>query len=215
MPYRKTPLVNDQIYHIYNRGVEKRNIFLTPRDYNRCLDTICHYQEIYPNGKFSLTPPGCNRENISSNKKGELVEILCYVLMPNHMHLVLKQLVDNGISKFMGNFLNSYVKYFNTKYRRVGPLFQGPFKSKLVSSNEQLIHLSRYIHLNPLVSKICTNLDKYQWTSIFQYTSDAKGICRPGLILSQFNYSKNSYLSFVNDHLGYAESLEVAKKSIF
>ena len=76
------------------------------------------------------------------------MEIICYCLMPNHLHLLLRQLMDGGISKFMSNFANSYTRYFNTKSKRKGPVFEGKFKAKRIETDEQLLHLSRHIHLN-------------------------------------------------------------------
>ena len=91
--------------------------------------------------------------------------------MGNHFHFLIKQASDNGISKFMANFTNSYTKYFNTKHQRVGPLFQGVFKAVHVDSDEQLIHLSRYIHLNPVMGFVikAEELKDYKWFSYPNY----------------------------------------------
>ncbi|OGH11746.1 MAG: hypothetical protein A2857_02780 [Candidatus Levybacteria bacterium RIFCSPHIGHO2_01_FULL_36_15] len=99
------------------------------------------------------------------------MDIIAYCFMNNHFHFLLKQLKDNGIVKFMAKFTNSYTKYFNTKYERVGPLFQGVFKAVHVEDDEQLLHLSRYIHLNPVTSYIIKSedLSSYKWSSYQGY----------------------------------------------
>src|SRR3990167_6525008 len=163
MPYRLIPLATGEVYHVYNRGVEKRNIFLTNRDHRRCLETILYYQQKGSTISFSKQHRGF-LEEINNLQNDKLVEIICYTLMPNHIHLILKQIEDNGISIFMSKFADSYAKYFNTKHKRVGPLFQGQFKAKLIESDEQLVHTNRYIVLNPLVAKICKSLEDYPWS---------------------------------------------------
>ena len=149
MPYKNTirHYASGLYYHIYNRGVEKRTIFYDDKDYIKFLSTI----------KYYLTPKDQDlkkaiKETIFRRSKLEdkELELLCYCLMPNHFHFLIKQNTQNGITRFMRRLSNTYVKYFNKKYDRVGTLFQGKFKAVLVETNEYLLHLSRYIHRNPL-----------------------------------------------------------------
>lgn len=210
MPYRTTTLADNEFYHVYNRGVEKRNIFLGKRDFQRCIETFQFYQ--YKNNDFkfsSVTHPMWNRENYDKR-----VEIICYCLMPNHVHFILKQISNNGISDFMRLFANSYAKYFNTKYERVGSLFQGQFKAKHVGSDEQLVHLSRYVHLNPFVSGIIKNLKNYHWSSYNEYVkSQKREICTKEDVLHMFK-NKNDYAKFIKDHQDYAINLELIKHNM-
>src|SRR5438094_713652 len=138
MPVRITPLVNNHFYHVFNRGVEKRNIFKNAYDYNRLLKTIEYYQYQGPKPKFSRYLEGTLYKPKLENK---IVEIIAFCLMPNHFHLLLKQVKEGGITEFMSKLSNSYTKYFNTKYYRIGPLLQGEFKAVRVETDEQLIHL--------------------------------------------------------------------------
>lgn len=204
MPYRFTPLVNDSFYHIYNRGVEKRTIFLDDRDYQRFLQTLYYYQYEGPKPSFS-DKDRFKINDFSHNPK--IIELICYCLMPNHFHLLVKQLKDNGISEFIGKVTNSYTKYFNTKHKRVGPLLQGAFKTVLVENDFQFMHLSRYIHLNPYVDKLVENLELYQYSSYPQFiglTSDRLSVPQP--ILSQFKNRKD-YKEFIEGHADYAREL--------
>lgn len=204
MPYRKTPLVNDEVYHVFNRGVAKLPTFQDQRDQKRLLKTIHYYQFQGPKPQFSQL----NRfKNLDFEKNKKIVEILTYCLMPNHFHLLLKQLQDNGISELMNKILNSYTKYFNTRHDRVGPLFQGQFKAVRIENDEQLIHVSRYIHLNPLTSYLVKNLKDYPWSSYLNYL-DLKDdrICTKEQILSFFK--KQNYEKFVLDQADYAKSLK-------
>lgn len=208
MPYRITPLVTDQVYHIFNRGVAKLPIFTDKRNYNRFLETIYYYQYQGPKPRFSQL----NRfkdSNFEKNKK--IVEVLCYCLMPNHYHFLLKQLQENGISEFVNKISNSYTKYFNTKHNRVGPLLQGQFKAVRIEYDEQLIHVSRYIHLNPIVSFLVKNLNDYPWSSYQSYIgSYPDKICSKELVLGMFK-SPQKYEQFVLDQLEYAQNLEKIK----
>jgi putative transposase len=146
--------------------------------------------------------------------KGQLeVKILAYCLMPNHFHLMLRQENDGGITRFVSNFCNSYGKYFNTKYNRMGPLFQGAFKAIRVETDEQLIHLSRYIHLNPVTSFLVKEelLDDYPWSSLAEYLEKVEtGITDPSIVLGSFG-SVKSYQKFVHDQVDYAQELEKIK----
>jgi len=151
---RRHPLVEGEIYHIYNRGVEKRDIFLNENDYLRFI-----YNLLVLNKTDS---PPRNTDRILQRKEmlttlckagpctGELVEILVFELMPKHFHLMLRQLADGGITKFLQKLGTAYTMYFNTKYDRVGPLFQGRFKSVLVEKDAHFLYLPHYIHFNSL-----------------------------------------------------------------
>lgn len=208
MPGRSTALVNGEIYHVYNRGNEKRDIFTQYRDYKRFRQTFYYYQFAGPKPRLSIS----SLNSFQPNPQQKLVEILCFCLMPNHFHLLVKQLKDNGISVFMSQISNSYTKYFNIKYNRVGALLQGAFKSVLVESDEQLVHVSRYIHLNPVVSGICKMPEDYSWSSFNEYAI-AESICLTSLILGMFP-SLDKYVQFTKDQIDYGTTLEIAKHQL-
>lgn len=209
MPYRTTPLVNGQIYHVFNRGSEKRIIFESNRDRSRFLKSIRYYQLVDPKPSFSKF--SLSKKKDLENKK--IVELLCYCLMPNHFHLLIKQLEEGGISKFMSKFLNSYTKYFNTKHDRVGALMQGQFKAVLVDTDEQLIHLSRYIHLNPMVSFITKDLKNYPWSSYKEYIENQEGFCAKDEVLGFFK-SPAAYEQFILDQTAYGIQLALIKHKL-
>lgn len=148
---RKTPLAEGEYYHIYNRGVDKRLVFMQDRDYHRFLYLLsaCNDEKPLLNSQFYYR----GLTSIASAKAGQkgapLVAVVCFCLMPNHFHFILKQLADGGISTFMQKVGTGYTMYFNTKYSRSGALFQGTFKASHIDKEEYLTHLTRYIHLNP------------------------------------------------------------------
>lgn len=208
MPGRTTPLINGNFYHIFNRGNDKRDIFKGHNDYQRFIKTIFYYHFQDVRVKFSIFNK--SRINlITPITDSKLVDIICYCLMPNHFHLLIRQRQSNGISAFLGNISNSYTKYFNAKYKRSGSLLQGTFKSVAIESDEQLIHVSRYVHLNPIVSRICPNINLYKWSSYHEYKYGQR-FCEVSEILSFFN-STSTYESFLEDQIDYGQSLEFIK----
>lgn len=136
-----------------------------------------------------------------------LVEIVCYCLMPNHFHLLVKQNVDDGISKFMRLIGDSHSKYFNILHDRVGGLFQDKFKALRVEDNAQLLHLSRYIHLNPVVSSIAETPQDYDWSSYREYIGRRAGFCNKEIVLGQFR-GKDAYRAFVEDFADYIKKVK-------
>lgn len=209
MPQRLVPLVNEEYYHILNRGVNRQDIFLQPRDYRRFLQTASYYQFLGPKPKFS----SFSKDELglfSPVLQERIVEIVCYCFMPNHVHLLLKQVKDGGITIFMQQLMNSYVKYFNTKHSRSGPMFGGRFKAVLVESDEQLLHLSRYIHINPRVSKIVSDLGSYKWSSYDEYVDGVVSVCKKDKVMEFFE-SGAKYKEFLDDQVSYGESLEYLK----
>lgn len=194
------PFFNSGFYHIYNRGVEKRNIFMDSWDYSRFMETLDFYHRSPQPQKLSDFRRGLIRLKEVKNQK-KLVKILAYCLMPNHFHLLVQQLVDGGITAFVSNLANSYTRYFNTRHERVGALFQGAFKAKLIEADEYLLQMSKYIHRNPY--SLWQWKDKmYPYSSYRYYLSLEKHpFCDPSSILSYFSGTnpKLNYKSFVEE----------------
>lgn len=143
------------------------------------------------------------RENLS--KKESLVSILAYCLMPTHIHLILVQLKERGISIFMKNLLDSYTRYFNVKNERKGPLWQGRFKSVLVKGDEQLLHLTRYIHLNPTSENLVQEVEEWPFSSYGEFLGQhQEGLCNFALYL---NIEPKDYKIFVEERRDYQKQL--------
>lgn len=220
MPARKIPLVVDEIYHVVNRGVASQPIFQTVKDYKRFTEIFLYYQNKKTPLKYSrfVNLPNDEKEKILrdlKNQRNFLVEIIAFCLMPNHIHFLLKQSQEEGISEFMRNIANSYTKYFNLKSERFGPLFQGRFKAVRIETQEQLLHVSRYIHLNPfsgLVVRTFKELITYPYSSLAEYlgvSNITDPICVKEIILA--NFKKNSYKDFVLDQANYQKELQKIK----
>lgn len=144
MSLRKTPLISDEHYHLYNRGNSKREIFHDHLDYIRFLN-ILYLSNSDADFRFNRI------KDIYSTERGQkLVFIGAYCLMPNHFHILIKQGVEGGISRFMHKLLTAYSMYYNTKYERTGGLFEGKFKSEHLYSDRYLKYVFSYIHLNPV-----------------------------------------------------------------
>lgn len=220
MPQFRFPLVTDNYYHVFNRGVARQPIFKSRYDYKYALSALSYYRFVNPPMKlsyFSNLSLDLREQTMRKLKDGEkYVKILAFVLMPNHFHILLKQTHDEGISKYMSLFCNSYSRYFNTKYQRVGPLLQGRFKSVHIETTEQLIHLSRYIHLNPVVSAVIpeAELFSYQYSSMPDYISGNHNIVGAQDVLQEFN-SIEAYKKFVMDNISYGKELEKIKHLTF
>jgi Transposase IS200 like. len=204
---RKSVFVNGEYYHIYNRGTDKRKVFFNGKDYQRFVDSMLLFNDTEPIGHL-------DRElSVEAKPRREvLVSIVAYCLMPNHFHLLLKQVRDNGISKYLQKLLTGYTMFFNKKYDRSGVLCQGVFKSKHIKDDPYLLHLSRYIHLNP--REVCAAdfideqiinkaLGEYQWSSYADYlgTRDDDGLADgKNIVLDMFKNGRG-YSDFVLDQL--------------
>lgn len=136
-------------YHIYNRGVEKRTIFLDDQD----CKTFLYYIKLYLSSPETISSLSSSNIRLSRFVQLNLsldVDLLCFALMPNHFHLFLKNKTTNGVRIFMQRLITAYVMYFNAKYDRIGALFQGRYKASCVLNDPYAIHLSRYIHNNAM-----------------------------------------------------------------
>ena len=220
MPGRITPLVTDEVYHVYNRGINKQLTFTTKKEYRRAILALEFYRVSNPPIRLSkfLELDKEKQKEITEviNQTEKLVQIICFCLMPSHFHFLLKQKKDNGISKFLGNFQNSYTRYFNTRNERDGSLFLDQFKAKRIETDEQLIHVSRYIHLNPhtgFIIKTIKELEEYPWSSFSNYITGNNGFLEPDLVLDMFG-SRDKYKQFVFDQADYQRKLKMVKHLI-
>jgi len=191
MSYRETTLNIGEIYHVYNRGVEKRIIFKEKKDYERFTSSLIVFNtEDSTGGLFEFERQ--KLEKPPQDKK--LVNIIAYSLGKNHYHFILEQIKENGIAKFMHKVGMGYSKYFNHKYQRVGTLFQGNFKSIHVSTDEYLFYLSVYINLNNKIHTGKTeDLEYSSWGEYSDNTiTDGECLCSNELLLNECK-NKNSY----------------------
>jgi putative transposase len=219
MPGRKVVIATDEVYHVINRGIASQPVFLNTKDYQRAVNTFYFYRNKKTPMRYSkfLELSLDKRQKILKNlniEKDFLIEIMAYCFMPNHFHFLIRQVVNNGISQFISKFSNSYTRYFNTKRSRNGPLFQGKFKAVRIETDEQLLHVSRYIHLNPYSSFLIKNisdLPNYAYSSFPEYLGRVKiNFCSKKDILGQFKNFK-AYKKFVFNQADYQRELQTIK----
>ncbi|PCI29827.1 hypothetical protein COB55_01255 [Candidatus Wolfebacteria bacterium] len=197
MPRRKEQLANGEYYHIYNRGVDKRNIFSDKYDVNRFRESMLVFNSTDPVGsiyQFSFK----QKEKLRA-RSSKLVEFVAYSLNPNHYHFLVQQKVENGISTFMRR-LGGYTMYFNERNDRNGSLFQGVFKVAHINSDVQLRHVFAYVSLNRWIHGISEsdNLTASSWDNINHVDSIAKDI---SIVKGQF-VDMNEFEKFVVESAG-------------
>lgn len=166
---RKQPLVINEYYHIYNRGVDKRDIFNDKNDLYRFIESICEFnreQRIVSLTNFRKIKQIAPK---ALSEGGKLVSIVSYCLNPNHFHFILKQNVDGGIAKFMQKIQAGYTSYFNIKYSRTGVLFQGTFKSQIIANENYFNKLIGYVNKNYLIHSIPENKNNLVFSGDYEY----------------------------------------------
>ena len=212
---RKFPLVKDEIYHIYNRSIAKYQIFNITVEFSRMRELFSYYQRGEKKQRFSEWEKRKNvipeKEDPEIKKANRLVSIIAYCIMPTHFHLILKQLKDKGISVFMSQISNSYTRYFNLKHKRKGPLWEREFQNVLVSTDEQLLHLTRYIHLNPVTAFLADKPEDWLFSSYKEFLGEVEGgdkICSFENIL---DITPKQYKTFVDDRISYQRDLDKIK----
>jgi putative transposase len=212
---REYPFVDGQVYHVFSRSIAGFKIFNTETDYSRILQVIRYYKKEKPDVSFSRFDKLIHELKISfaneHNKKEELVSIIAYCVMPTHLHLILKQEKNNGISIFMNNILNSYTRYFNTKHERKGPLWESRFKSVPVMTDEYLLHLTRYLHLNPVTSQLIDSPEQWPASSYKEYLGIAENhdsFCKFSNVIKM---KSDQYKEFVEDRISYQQELHRIK----
>ena len=214
---RKQKLINSSLYHIFNKSISKYTIFNSDFEFNRFINIINYYLYKNPPVKYSrfleYSTEYQQKTKNSFVEENKLVEIIAYCLMPTHFHLILKQLKKSGVSILLGNIENSYARYFNLAHRRSGPLWVGPFKNISINTNEQLLHLTRYIHLNPCSSNIVKYPHEWKFSSFREFIhNNAKDkMCN---YFKYFDLSRNEYKTFVEEFIDQQKELELIKHLI-
>jgi len=227
MPSKRPPLVTGEIYHIVIRAIENLKLFRDEKDYFRMIHDLFEFNNenpvssnfrLFQRSKLSGNDPDSFKERV----REMLVEILAFCLMPNHVHLLVKQLRDGGISKFMRKIGAGYGAYYNQKYKRVGHLFQGRYKLVHIENDKQLYTIFVYIHTNPVAiifpnwkekgiknfKKAVNYLENYRWSSYLDYLGKKNF---PSLTNREFLTKEMGGIEgcqhFVNDWLQYKKEL--------
>ncbi len=223
---RNIVLAPDEFYHVYNRGTEKRDIFLSEKDYERFAGLLYACNGDKP---VDLKLQGSTLYDFLEADRGAYgVDICAYALMPNHFHILLRSRADGDISKFMQKLSTGYTMYFNTRRQRSGSLFQGRFKARHVNRDAYLAYLISYIHLNPIKliepewknTKILDRgrakdfLKSYRWSSYRDYAGEARVESRivSKSALPEYWDSPKTFEHFVTDWLEY-EKFEITTPS--
>jgi len=208
--------VDHTYYHIYNRGVEKRQIFLDKQDYTAFLGCL----------KLYLTPPQSIDHRFAHTLQGETlsdtkityapsrkpnnhektIELAAYCLMPNHFHLLIRSIERDSMPRFMRSLATRYSMYFNKKYDRVGSLFQGPYKAVMIEQENQFLWITKYIHRNPL--SLSPTLIDYPYSSYPNYLNQIHQTwIHPENILTYFSQTnpRLTYQVFVEEPLAHQQ----------
>lgn len=196
--------VSGGTYHIYNKTADTKILFKDETDFKTFLFYLFVYLQplktvlkSYENLPFRLQIKNLHKE----------IDCLAYCLMPDHFHLLLRQTSEDAIPKLMKQLTNAYTEYYNKKYNTHGPLLQGRYKAVGIEKDQQTLQLSRFIHLHPVVTKLVSHANEYEWSSMNEYENKAtESICNKRVILSYYS-SEKAHSKFVNDIHEYNEHL--------
>lgn len=215
---RKTEFANGESYHIFNRGVDKRDVFLDDIDYHRFIISVA----LLNDEQEGLMEQWRNLKKDDSNVqfsdfrrlnlRKPLVEVVAYCFNVNHYHFILRQLEDDGIKKFMHRLGTAYTMFFNKKYKRSGSLFQGRFKAIHIDSNEHLLYLSDYVNQNHFIHGL--GGEDWKYSSLAEYKNLHNGnvyICNTKSVLDQFK-NIDEYSEFLNGNALYLKDKKEEQK---
>jgi putative transposase len=209
------------VYHLCNKSIAGFVIFNNDVEYGRMIDGIKYYQigrpmvclsQFTESNKEDLQ--GSIKRYVDVNESKRIARLIAYCLMPTHLHLLVEEISENSAYLYAKNILNSYTRYFNIKHKRKGPLWEGRSKRIEVKTDEQLIHLTRYIHLNPVTANIVKKPEDWPYSSYREYlrkVNNDDAICNYKDLLE---IDPASYKAFVESNIEYQKEL-ARLKAIF
>lgn len=218
MPGRNHPLITYGYYHIYNKTLDGKRLLENPRLLSKIKEICWYYRPTSSSMCYAdYTRASDIRKKIAHdlvlNAESNRVSILAYCFMPTHYHLLLRQLVDNGISIYISQIQNSFTRYFNILKSRTGPIFIHKFQSRPIESEADIKHLSRYIHLNPYSCGYVSSVEEalnYDGSSFIEFTNNNHypKIIHNDNVLSYFGNDLKRYKEFVVQNAEYQKQLE-------
>jgi putative transposase len=208
--------VDRAVFHVFSKSIADFRIFNSDDDFRRMISVMWFYQIRKPPIKFSWfyelkeTNKQKFKDEFASKTVPRIVDIVAYCLMPTHLHLVLAEKEDGGVSFFMSQILNSYTRYFNTKHNRKGPLWESRFKKVEIGDDDQLRHVTRYVHLNPVTAYLTDKPQLWPASSYGEYISSeiTESLCS---FRSLIDMSGQDYKNFTEDQVSYQRELAKIK----
>ena len=201
-----------QIYHICNKSIANYKIFGRTSTVIRFIHTL----DFYNNSNLSKRFSNAKRENkytfnkLILPKPNRLLKIIAFCVMPDHYHLLIKLLKNDILSKYINNLQNSFTRYFNIKMKRKGPLWQSRFRSVEVKTDEQLLHVSRYIHLNPTTANLVNKPEDWEYSSYTDYVNNDKIL---GEVMNEITIKDpKKYKQFCENNIEYQKKLKKIRK---
>ena len=231
MPVKRPPLVNNEIYHVVIRGVGDSLIFKDKNDYYRGVFSLYEFNTTEPieirKQREKRKTAKASGEQFSTDVRDFLVEVLAFCFMPNHIHLLVRQIKNDGITQFMRKVGTGYAAYFNEKYNRKGHLFQSRFRAVYIENDEQFKTVFVYIHTNPISlieskwkekgiynpEKVIRFLENYKWSSYSDYIGrkNFPSVTRRDF-LSEVMSGKDGCRKFVEDWVKYKKEVKDLKE---
>ncbi|MDH7476299.1 MAG: transposase [Microgenomates group bacterium] len=205
----------DEIFHIFNKSIAQFGIFKRASNCRRFISTLDYYNDLNLNKKFSEAlrkNQYTYKQNIIYPKSSAIIKIISYCIMPDHYHLLAKLISDYSLSKYISDVENSYSRFFNIKFKRKGPLWQGRFKTVKINTDEQLLHVSRYIHLNPTTAALVKKPEDWIFSSYREFITNKKVLEKdfPEILIK----SADNYKKFVENQKDYQRKLKLIQKRI-
>jgi len=209
----KKKFAKGEIFHVFNKSIANYRIFNDLDNSRRFIDTLYYYNNKLIDesfSKFLKKKENYHAENLLIPEDFPYIEFLCYCIMPDHYHLLVKIIEEDYFSKFISDVENSFTRFFNVKFERIGPLWQTSFKSVRIKSNEQLLHVHRYIHLNPTTSSLVDKSEEWAHSSYKDFISNPKFLRE---IITEISIKNpETYKRFVEDQKDYQRKLRLIKK---
>ena len=202
-------------FHIFNKSIAGFNIFQKTDCSQRFIELLDYYNNQIVLTKFSLAKQKnlYKYTSLLSFNNDRSIKIISFCIMPDHYHLLIKTDSIEKLSKLISDVENSYTRYFNIRFRRKGPLWQSRYKKVGIHTNQQLLHVSRYIHLNPSTKRLVDKLEKWEYSSYRSLINDPYWLKD---VLTEISISSpNAYRKFVEDNKDYQITLRNIKKLLF